>query len=310
MSDSIPVASQTDELLAGGPKASVNFHTSKKRIERWQHALTYLLLSIGAIFLLIPFVWMISTSLKEPGDVLKFPPEWIPDPFVWSNYREAMTQDYAPFHLFLRNSVIITMAAMFGQLLSASAVGFSFARLRWIGRDYVFLLVLTTLMLPYQVTLIPVFILMKNLSWVDTFYPLIVPYYFGGGAFYVFLFRQFMMSIPYELDDAAKIDGCSTWGLYTRVLMPLSIPALITAGTFSFLAHWNEFLGPLIYLNSVENYTLELGLRLLQGYGGYGVQRWHLLMAASLLVMLPVLTLFFVAQRRMIQGVVISGIKG
>jgi multiple sugar transport system permease protein len=309
MPDSIS-ATAKDGLSPSRSNRSRAVQASKKRIELWQHAVTYLLLSIGAFFLLIPFVWMISTSLKEPGDVLKFPPEWIPDPVVWGNYRAAMTQDYAPFHLFLRNSVIITLAAMFGQLLSASAVGFSFARLRWYGRDYLFLVVLTTLMLPYQVTLIPVFILMKNLGWVDTFYPLIVPYYFGGGAFYVFLFRQFMMSLPRELDDAAKIDGCSTWGIYSRIVMPLSIPALITAGTFSFLAHWNEFLGPLIYLNSVDNYTLELGLRLLQGYGGYGVQRWHLLMAASLLVMLPVLTLFFIAQRQMIQGVVISGVKG
>lgn len=310
MTDSVKPPPPTVGLSARRPTPARTYQRSQKRIERWQHALTYLLLSISACFLLIPFVWMISTSLKEPGDVLKFPPEWIPDPIVWGNYRDAMTQDYAPFHLFLRNSLIITLAAMFGQLFSASAVGFSFARLRWRARDYLFLLVLITLMLPYQVTLIPVFILMKNLGWVDTFYPLIVPYYFGGGAFYVFLFRQFMMAIPREMDDAAKIDGCGTWGLYARIILPLSRPALITAGTFAFLAHWNDFLGPLIYLNSVDNYTLELGLRLLQGYGGYGVQRWHLLMAASLLVMLPVLTLFFVAQRYLIQGVVISGVKG
>ncbi len=165
-------------------------------------------------------------------------------------------------------------------------------------------------MLPYQVTLVPVFVLMKNLGWVDTLLPLIIPYFFGGGAFYIFLFRQFMMTIPLELDDAAKIDGCGTLGLYGRIILPLSRPVLATAAIFSFLAHWNDFLGPLIYLNSVSNYTLSLGLRLLQGYGGYGVQRWHLLMAASLLVLMPVLILFFLAQRYFIQGVVVSGVKG
>jgi multiple sugar transport system permease protein len=284
--------------------------SSKKFRQTVQHTTTYLLLMLGAFFLLIPFTWMVSTSLKEPGDVLKFPPEWIPDPVRWSNYVEALTQDYAPFHIFLYNTVIITFLSMIGQLLSASLVGFSFARLRWWGRDYLFLVVLATLMLPYQVTLVPVFVLMKNLGWVDTLLPLIVPYFFGGGAFYIFLFRQFMMTIPLELDDAAKIDGCGTLGLYARIILPLSRPVLATAAIFSFLAHWNDFLGPLIYLNSVNNYTLALGLRLLQGYGGYGVQRWHLLMAASLLVLMPVLVLFFLAQRYFIQGVVISGVKG
>jgi len=271
---------------------------------------TYTILAIGAFFLLIPFAWMVSTSLKEPGDVLKFPPQWIPDPFVFRNYVDAVTLDYAPFHIFFKNTVIITFVAMFGQLISASAVGYSFARLRWSGRDILFVIVLATMMLPYQVTLIPVFILFKEIGWVDTLLPLTVPAFFGGGAFYIFLFRQFMMSIPLELDDAAKIDGCGTAAIYARIILPLSRPVLITAAIFSFLAHWNDFLGPLIYLNSTHNYTLSLGLRIIQGYGGYGVQRWHLLMAASLIVMMPVLALFFLAQRYFIQGVVVSGVKG
>lgn len=305
MSNSVLVPPKTRVM-----KRLSRMSSSKKFRQTAQHTTTYLLLTLGAFFLLIPFTWMVSTSLKEAGDVLKFPPEWIPDPVRWSNYGEALTQDYAPFHIFLSNTVIITLLSMVGQLLSASLVGFSFARLRWWGRDYLFLVVLATLMLPYQVTLVPVFVLMKNLGWVDTLLPLIVPYFFGGGAFYIFLFRQFMMTIPLELDDAAKIDGCGTLGLYARITLPLSRPVLATAAIFSFLAHWNDFLGPLIYLNSVNNYTLSLGLRLLQGYGGYGVQRWHLLMAASLLVLMPVLVLFFLAQRHFIQGVVISGVKG
>ncbi len=288
----------------------ISVWSSKRATRMIRHTLTYMLLTMGAVLLLFPFAWMVSTSLKEPQDVLKFPPEWIPDPVRWSNYVEAFTQDYAPFGIFFRNTIIITLAGMTGQLLSSSAVAFSFARLRWWGRDYLFLVVLATLMLPYQVTLIPVFVLMKTLGWVDTLLPLIVPFYFGGGAFYIFLFRQFMMTIPLELDDAAKIDGCGTLQLYARILMPLSRPVLITAAIFSFLAHWNDFIGPLIYLNSVQNYTLSLGLRILQGYGGYGIHRWHLLMAASVIVRLPLLGLFLVAQRYFIQGVVFSGVKG
>jgi ABC-type glycerol-3-phosphate transport system permease component len=280
--------------------------SSKRMGKAISHSITYFFLVMGAFLLMIPLVWMLSTSLKEPGDVLKYPPEWIPNPVRWSNYVEAMTQPYAPFGIFLKNTLIKTVFGMLGQLLSASMVAFSFARLRWSGRDVLFLVVLATLMLPYQVTMIPVFILMKNLGWVDTLLPLIVPFFFGGGAFYIFLFRQFMMTIPLELDDAAKIDGCTTFGLYARIILPLSRPVLVTASIFSFLAHWNDFIGPLIYLNSTENYTLSLGLRILQGYGGYGIQRWHLLMAASLMVMAPVLALFFFAQRYFIQGVVVS----
>ncbi|MGI6208739.1 MAG: carbohydrate ABC transporter permease [Anaerolineae bacterium] len=283
---------------------------SKRLTTALSRTFTYTTLTIGACFLMIPFVWMVSTALKEPGDVLKFPPQWIPDPFVWGNFREAVTLPYAPMLTFLKNTVIITFVSMFGQLLSASMVAFSFARLRWWGRDVLFMIVLATMMLPYQVTLIPVFIFFKELGWVDTLLPLTVPSFFGGGAFTIFLFRQFMMTIPLEMDDAAKIDGCSTAGIYSRIVIPLSRPVLITAGIFSFLAHWNDFLGPLIYLNSTQNYTLSLGLRIIQGYGGYGVQRWHLLMAASLMVMMPVLALFFAAQRYFIQGVVVSGVKG
>ncbi len=270
----------------------------------------YGVMSLGAFLFLVPFVWMVSTALKEAGDVMKFPPEWIPQPVLWGNFKEAFTQDYAPFDIFFKNTLIITITAVFGQLLSASLVGFSFARLHWWGRDYLFLIVLGTMMLPYQVTLVPIFVLMKNLGWIDTLLPLIIPFFLGGGAFYIFLFRQFMMTIPWELDDAAKIDGCGTLRLYSRIILPLTGPALATAAIFSFLAHWNDFIGPLIYLNSVSNYTLSLGLRILQGYGGYAIQRWNLLMAASLFVMLPVLLLFFFSQKYFIQGIVTYGVKG
>ena len=281
-----------------------------KVIQAALQIILYGLMSLGAFLFLVPFAWMVSTALKEAGDVMKFPPEWIPQPILWGNFKEAFTQDYAPFGIFFKNTIIITTTAMLGQLLSASLVGFSFARLRWWGRDYLFLIVLGTMMLPYQVTLVPIFVLMKRLGWIDTLLPLIIPFYLGGGAFYVFLFRQFMMTIPLELDDAARIDGCGTLRLYGRIILPLSGPALATASIFSFLAHWNDFIGPLIYLNSVSNYTVSLGLRILQGYGGYGIQRWNLLMAASLFVMLPVLLLFFFAQKYFIQGIVTYGVKG
>jgi len=294
----------------GRSAMATNLLRSKRIRRAVANGVTYVLLSLGAFFLLIPFAWMVSTALKEPGDVLKFPPEWVPRPIVWRNFIDAVTLDYAPFGVFFKNTCIITFVAMFGQLLSSSAVAYSFARLRWPGRDILFVVVLTTMMLPYQVTLVPVFVLFKTLGWVDTLLPLTVPAFFGGGAFYIFLFRQFMMTIPLEMDDAARIDGCGTVEIYRRIIMPLSRPVLITAGIFSFLAHWNDFLGPLIYLNSTRNYTLSLGLRIIQGYGGYGVQRWHLLMAASLIVMSPVLVLFFLAQRYFIQGVVVSGVKG
>lgn len=288
--------------------------SSRTRRRGWSHylllGLTYAILIAGSGLLLIPLVWMISTALKLPGDVLVFPPVWIPDPVMWSNFPDSMTQSYAPFLLFFKNTLTITALALVGQLLSASVVAFSFARLRWWGRDQLFLIMLATLMLPYQITLIPTFILFKTLGWVDTLLPLIVPYYFGGGAFYIFLIRQFFMTIPLEMDDAARIDGCDTARLFWSIILPLAKPALATAAIFSFLSHWNDFLGPLIYLNSTENYTLSLGLRLLQGYGGYGIQRWDLLMAASLIVMAPVLLLFFFAQKYFIQGVVVSGLKG
>ncbi|MHB0878617.1 MAG: carbohydrate ABC transporter permease [Anaerolineae bacterium] len=290
--------------------ASRSPFASRRVRHTFSHTMTYLTLTLGAFLLLIPLAWMVSTSLKQPGDVLKFPPEWLPQPIVWRNYIDAVSLDYAPFGTFFKNTVIITFVGMVGQVLSSSAVAFSFARLRWSGRDVLFMVVLATMMLPYQVTLIPVFIIFRKLDWVDTLLPLTVPAFFGGGAFSIFLLRQFMMSIPLEMDDAARIDGCGTADIYARSLIPRARPALITVAIFSFLAHWNDFIGPLIYLNSTSNYTLALGLRIIQGYGGYSVQRMDLLMAASLIVMMPVLVLFFVAQRYFIQGVVVSGVKG
>ena len=214
-----------------------------------------------------------------------------------------------PFGRYFLNTSIITFTAMFGQLLSCSIVAFSFARLRWSGRNWLFLVVLSTMMLPSQVTLIPTFLIFRVLGWLDTFLPLIVPAFFGGGPFLIFLMRQFFMTLSTELDDAARIDGCSTLGIYWRIILPLAKPVLIACAIFSFESHWNDFIHPLVYLQSQENYTLSLALHAFNSNYGRGTE-WNQLMAASLVVMLPVILVFFIAQRYFIQGVVFTGIKG
>lgn len=246
---------------------------------------------------------MISTSLKKRSAVFRFPPEWIPDPVLWTNYPEALT--LLPFGTFFVNTVIITFLAVLGELVSSSVVAYSFARLRWKGRNLLFIIVLATMMLPRQVTLIPVFIIFRNLDWINTFRPLIVPSWFGI-PFFIFLLRQFYMTIPFDLDDAAAIDGCSRFGVFWRIVLPLSKPALAAVAIFSFQFHWNDFFQPLIYLFDKEKFTLALGLRFFQG--NYGTD-WHYLMAASLVVMLPVILVFFFAQKIFIQGVVYTGFK-
>ena len=202
---------------------------------------------------------------------------------------------------------IITFATMVGTLLSSSIVAYGFARLRARGRDVLFMILLSTMMIPPQVTMIPVFALFKLLNWTDTFKPLIIPNFFGG-AFFIFLLRQFYMTIPIELDDAAKIDGCSYLGIFSRIILPLTKPALATVAIFSFMWSWNDFMDPLIYLNSRDKLTLTLALNRFTGM--YGMTAWNLLMAASLVVALPCFVLFFFAQRYFIQGIVVTGLKG
>jgi multiple sugar transport system permease protein len=279
---------------------------SSKRWQGWFGlTITYLVLFLLGIMVILPFFWMISTSLKRADDIFLFPPTWIPDPVVWSNYPRALSR--VPFLLFFQNTATVTLFATIGTLLSASLVAYSFARLRWPGRDIFFFIVLTTLMLPHQVTLIPQFIIFRELGWIDTLLPLIVPWFLGGGPFNIFLLRQFFITIPSELDDAALIDGCSHLGIYMRIILPTSKPVLAAVAIFAFQAHWNEFLLPLIYIHSRERYTLALGLRLFQEQ--YWVD-WSGLMAASTVVMLPVLLVFYFAQRYFIPGIVFTGIKG
>ncbi len=263
------------------------------------------ILTIGALVMATPFYWLLSSSLKEPHKIWLFPPQWIPDPIRWENYLEALTA--SPFHLYLFNTLVIVVAGGIGVLLTASMAAYGFARLRFRGRDFMFTIILATIMLPWVVTMIPRYIMFKELGWLDTPLPLIVPDWFGGGAFYIFLLRQFFRTIPRDFTDAARIDGASEFGIYWRVVLPLIKPALTAVAIFLFLNHWNDFLGPLIYLTSPEKYTISLGLA---SFKGLYTTQWHYLMAASTATILPVLVIFFLAQRYFIQGIVMSGVKG
>jgi ABC-type glycerol-3-phosphate transport system permease component len=273
--------------------------------------LTYLVLLAGASLLLVPLVWTISTSLKPLALVFVYPPQWIPNPPRWGNYAEVFAR--VPYGRFFLNTVVITAATLVGTVLSSSLVAYGFARLRFPGRDVLFLALLSTMMLPFTVYMIPQFVLFRTLGWLNTPLPLIVPPFFGGGAFYIFLLRQFFMRVPPEMDEAATIDGCGYLGIYARILVPLSLPAHGVVAIFSFLAAWNDFLAPLLYLNTEDHFTLALGLDFFRGMGlstgGMLNVEWHLLMAASVMMMLPCIVVFFFAQRYFVQGIVVSGLK-
>ena len=257
-----------------------------------------------------PFLWAVLTSLKTPREIFIFPPTLLPESFQWHNYVDIWTQQ-VPFALFYRNSIIITVSTMVGQMVSASLVAYGFSRFQFPGRNALFLLVLSTLMLPAQVTVIPQFILFRVLGWLDSYKPLIVPAYFGGGPFAIFLFRQFFLTIPKEFDEAAKIDGASSLTVFFRILVPMSKPVFITMAIFSFLGSWNAFFYPLIYLNTTEKLTLQLGLQYFRRVADAGGQATeHLLMAAAMVMTIPSLLLFVFLQRYFVRGVVMSGIKG
>ena len=272
----------------------------------------YLTLVLLTAIFLLPLVWMVSTSLKPEDKVFEYPPRLFTN-FQWWNYTDAFEQ--FPFWQSLKNTMVITTFAMLGRLLSASFTAWVLARLRFPGRNAVFVLVLSTMMIPYQVTLIPQYIMFTKIGWSDSFKPLIVPNFFGGGAFAIFLLRQFMMTIPREYDDAAYIDGCGFFGVFWRIILPLSLPGLATLAIFTFMGNWNDFLGPLIYLSSPDKRTLAIAIRQWQVLKITASAAWvpalwsHLLAMSSLLVLPPTL-LYFFAQRYFIQGIVISGIKG
>ena len=280
------------------------FWTSR-RTRRWlQAGLGYLLAGIGAVLFLLPLFWMISSSLKPNYQVLEFPPRWLPDPIRWSNYREALT--YVPFGRYAINTLFIAVMTIVGHVLSCTVVAYGFARLRAPGKNYLFLVLLATMMLPYPVTMIPIYIGFKTVGWVNTFLPLVVPAFFGS-PFYIFLLRQFFLTIPPEMEDAARIDGANILQIIWHIIVPISKPALATVAIFTFQAAWNDFLPPLIYLHDQSKYTISLGLSFFRS--NYDI-RWSYLMAASLATMLPVIIVFFLAQRLFIEGITLTGMKG
>jgi multiple sugar transport system permease protein len=268
-------------------------------------AATYGALTLFSVLFVVPFLWILSTSLKGNDQIFTIPPQWIPTTFRFRNYEEIFIR--MPFLLYLRNSVFVTGLTMVGVVGSSSLVAYAFAMLRWPGRNVLFVVLLATMMLPMQVTMIPVFVLFKEFGWLNTYKPLIVPAFFGGGAFNIFLLRQFYLSIPREIADAARIDGCSEFRIYWNIMLPLAKPALATVTIMTFMFSWNDFLGPLIYLSEKSQGTLALGLSM---FVGQYQSEWGLLMAASLLMMIPMILVFFFFQKYIIQGFTMSGIKG
>ncbi|MHA6529896.1 carbohydrate ABC transporter permease [Paenibacillus sp. BAC0078] len=275
------------------------------RTRAWvEKGLVYLVLVAGGLFSLLPLIWLIRSSLMDMGQIFELPPIWIPDPFRFGNFSEALT--ILPFGRYFINTTVIVIFTMLGVLVTCSISAYSFARMSWRGRNLVFGLLLSSMMLPYAVTLIPTFVGWSKLGLTNSFIPLIAPAWFGGGAFNIFLLRQFYLSIPRDLDEAAYVDGASHWRIFISIIIPLTRPALVVVGLFTFLASWNDFLGPLVYLNSESKYTLALGL---QQFKGMYAAEWHLMMAAATVVLAPAIVVFFIGQRYFIEGITLTGIK-
>lgn len=273
-------------------------------MRRLSVALTHGALILCSVVFLVPLYWLVSSSLKTDTQIHAWPPVWLPWPLTGEHYVKGL--QFIPFPRMLANTLTIAGLSVLGTVLSCSLVAYSLAALRWRGRDALFYTLLGTMMLPGQVTMVPLFVLFTKLGWVDTFAPLVVPHFFGG-AFAIFLMRQFFLGIPRDLSEAARIDGCGPLGIYARIVMPLSKPVVATVSLFAFLGAWNDYLGPLIYLSSPEQFTLSLGLAMFNSqYGSFPGQ----LMAVTTVMTLPIMLLFFLAQRTFIEGMTTSGIKG
>ena len=273
--------------------------------------LLYALLIAGSALMMMPLLWLVRSSLMDNAQIFVFPPEWMPHPFQWRNYPEALTS--VPFGRYFLNTAFIEVCVLGGVLLISVITAFSFARLRWPGRQFVFFTMLGTMMLPSAVTIIPLFVMWREFGALNTFVPLTVPAWFGGGAyigqgaFQIFLLRQFFLSIPKELDEAAYMDGASPIAVLWKIIVPLSVPALLVVGIFTFIDVWNNFLEPVLYLNDEAHFTLSLGLATFKGL--YNAN-WGYLMAASTAMIAPIILLFFIGQRYFIEGITLTGIKG
>lgn len=273
---------------------------TKKSKRIFAHAFLILI----SILFLVPFFWMLSTSLKDQTQIFSFPPEWIPSPFKWSNYLEAV--EYIPFFSYLKNTVVITVFSTIGAVITCPLVAYGFAKLKFKGSNALFIVTIAVMMIPGQVTMIPLFILFEKLGWVGSPLPLIVPVFFGV-PFYIFLLRQFFLGLPDTLMDAARIDGAGEFRIYWQIMLPLAKPAVLAVGLFQFMGSWTDFLGPLLYLTDETSYTLSLGLQQFQSQRG---TEWGLMMAVSTLMTLPIIILFFFLQKTFIKGITFSGIKG
>lgn len=264
----------------------------------------YTILIFFSLLFLAPFFWLLTTSVKGPEEVFLFPPKWIPSVWHFENFMKAW--NLQPFNLFLKNSLIVVVLSTIGQVFSSSLVAFGFARFEFKGRNLLFLIVLATMMIPWDVTMIPLYMQFNFLGWINTLKPLIVPSYFGS-AFFIFLLRQFLMGIPKDLDEAARIDGANAFQIYWKIYLPLMKPALVLISVFNILGTWNDYLGPLIFLNDQRKYTLSLGLSQFKGMNGVDTTS---MMAITTLICLPPLIMFFLAQRHIIDGVSSTGLKG
>jgi ABC-type glycerol-3-phosphate transport system permease component len=279
--------------------------TKKQRI-LIKTILLNILLTILSFAFVFPFLWMLFTALKTPQELLQGTEVFFPTTPQWENFKTAVTA--IPFFMYLKNSLLIVVLVMIGTLFSATTAAYAFAKLSWKGRDKWFLVMLATMMIPIQVILIPTYIMYAQIGWLGTRLPLIVPAFFGGGAaFYIFLLRQFYKGIPKELSESAIIDGANHFQIFIKIMLPLTKPAIITVALFTFMATWNDYFGPLIFLSNPDHWTLAIGLRAFQTqFGG----RFDLMMAAALLIMLPTLIIFFFAQKSFIEGITFTGIKG
>lgn len=293
----------TVEASLAGQASAVKVNRPKLTVWR---VFIWVVLVVGAVIMLMPFVWMISSSLKAEQQVFQYPPRLLPDPPMWSNYVEALV--YKPFGLYIRNTAFLVAVNMLAVLLASSFCAYGFARITFPGRDFWFVIVLATMMMPYYVLMVPIFIMFTRLGWIDTYLPLTVPTFFGGGAFNIFLMRQFFRTIPQELSDAARIDGCNEFQIYWTIFMPLAKPALVSIAILAFLGTWNDFVGPLLYIKSPDLFTVSIGLA---GFRSIMRSRWDLLMAASTAMTIPVIALFFAAQRYFFEsgGITLTGLK-
>ncbi len=295
----------SQERLATPPTRQPARATSMNTTRLAVNLIKYLLLIFVAGFFLLPWVWMISTSLKNPEELAVYPIIWIPDPIRWDNYLEAFRR--AEFPRFLLNTMLVTIPSVIGSLLSNALVAYGFARIRWPGRDLVFSMVLATLILPGFVTFIPLYLIFKELNWINSYLPLVVPTFLAN-PFFVFLLRQFFMSLPEELSDAARVDGASEFRIFSQIILPLARPALATVALFQFIGSWNDYFGPLIYLNDKALYTISLGIANMRA--SYGFSNFAWIMAATCMSVLPIIILFFFAQRTFIEGIALTGLKG